>query len=191
LDNPWFVIDLKQNSVRPTAYTLRHYSSWDTECLRYWPLSRDPRLADLGFASRKHVNDEALNGEAARSALSPSTLPPTCGPSLVMTGLNNNSAKYMALSGFEVYGWLRPRKLQRPPSRKSEVVTTFMYRATDVKTNNHNLSTWGGSRTMAKPCTGGLGTRLGVVGHGGLHRPELLGKEVVRCVTKPLPSRGS
>jgi hypothetical protein len=34
----WFVIDLLNVWVRPTAYTLRHYSSWDTEALRDWKL---------------------------------------------------------------------------------------------------------------------------------------------------------
>ena len=34
----WFCIDLLKMWVRPTHYTLRHYSSWDTEALRDWKL---------------------------------------------------------------------------------------------------------------------------------------------------------
>lgn len=34
----WFCIDLLKWWVRPTAYTLRHYDSWDTEALRDWKL---------------------------------------------------------------------------------------------------------------------------------------------------------
>ncbi|ETO24336.1 hypothetical protein RFI_12823, partial [Reticulomyxa filosa] len=32
----WFSIDFVDKYVRPTHYTLRHYVSWDTECLRNW-----------------------------------------------------------------------------------------------------------------------------------------------------------
>ena len=34
----WFTIDLKEFYCRPTHYTLRHYSSWDTEAVRDWKL---------------------------------------------------------------------------------------------------------------------------------------------------------
>ena len=34
--NAWFAIDFIDKFVAPTHYTLRHYSSWDTECLRSW-----------------------------------------------------------------------------------------------------------------------------------------------------------
>jgi hypothetical protein len=34
--NSWILVDLVDKYVQPTAYTLRHYSSWDVEALRNW-----------------------------------------------------------------------------------------------------------------------------------------------------------
>jgi hypothetical protein len=36
--NSWFCFDLTDLSLAPSAYSLRHYSSWDNECLRHWVL---------------------------------------------------------------------------------------------------------------------------------------------------------
>jgi len=52
----WIAINLKDVKVRPTHYLLRHYSSWDTEALRYWnfevrcvhPMSRALRVHNVG-----------------------------------------------------------------------------------------------------------------------------------------------
>eukprot|EP01084_Bolivina_argentea_P131569 232213_1 len=32
----WFSIDFIDKYIKPSHYTLRHYMSWDTECLRNW-----------------------------------------------------------------------------------------------------------------------------------------------------------
>lgn len=34
----YFAIDLHDNFVYPTHYSLKHYISWDTECVRDWRL---------------------------------------------------------------------------------------------------------------------------------------------------------
>ncbi len=34
----WFAVNLIDKFVEATHYTLRHYSSWDTEALRTWVL---------------------------------------------------------------------------------------------------------------------------------------------------------
>ena len=38
LENSWMRVSLIAHQIRPTSYTLRHYSSWDTEALRSWKL---------------------------------------------------------------------------------------------------------------------------------------------------------
>jgi hypothetical protein len=37
--NSFFVVDLLDRRVLPSHYTLRHYSSWHSECVRHWTLS--------------------------------------------------------------------------------------------------------------------------------------------------------
>eukprot|EP01084_Bolivina_argentea_P046175 85012_1 len=37
-ETPWIVIDFKGTKIKPTYYTLRHFSSSNTECLRFWNL---------------------------------------------------------------------------------------------------------------------------------------------------------
>ena len=34
--NSWFSFDLRDFSLAPNAYSIRHYSSWDNEALRHW-----------------------------------------------------------------------------------------------------------------------------------------------------------
>ena len=105
----WVSIDFAPNVIRPSHYTLRHYSSWDTEALRNWVFegSLDGKSWTL---LREHTKDQALNkrGDSHTWALS--------GPNVQMsyryfrirqTGLNSNNHYYLALSGFEIYGGLK------------------------------------------------------------------------------------
>merc|ERR1719219_3101414 len=57
----FFVIDLVNKYIQPTHYSLRHYASWDTECLRNWDLEGSID-GNVWLLLRKHVNDESLNG---------------------------------------------------------------------------------------------------------------------------------
>lgn len=34
--NSWFIVDFTPLMIRPTFYSLKHYASWDIECLRNW-----------------------------------------------------------------------------------------------------------------------------------------------------------
>jgi hypothetical protein len=58
----WFIIDLINVWVRPTAYTLRHYDSFDTEALRDWKLqgSNDGKKWTKLLS---HKKDESLNAK--------------------------------------------------------------------------------------------------------------------------------
>lgn len=60
----WFIIDFLTVWVRPTAYTLRHYDSFDTEALRDWKLqgSNDGRKWTKLLS---HKKDEALDRKGA------------------------------------------------------------------------------------------------------------------------------
>ena len=57
----WFSIDFgKQLKIKPTAYTLRHYTSWDTEALRNWNLEAS-NDGNEWIVIKKHENDESLH----------------------------------------------------------------------------------------------------------------------------------
>jgi hypothetical protein len=62
--NMWFMADLKDKKVKLTAYTLKHYNSWDSEALRNWRFegSNDGISWEM---LKNHVNDAALNAKGA------------------------------------------------------------------------------------------------------------------------------
>ena len=106
----WICVELRDVWVRPTAYTLRHYSSWDTECVRNWRLeaSRDGKL---WTTLSVHANDLSINGAGATHTWQLTAAQPA--PPLLdfhrlfrlfLTGPNSNSHLYLACSGFELYG---------------------------------------------------------------------------------------
>jgi hypothetical protein len=60
----WFAIDFKEKSVRATAYTLRHYSSWDAEAVRNWRFEGSV-TGERWVMLSQHDNDESLNAKGA------------------------------------------------------------------------------------------------------------------------------
>eukprot|EP00494_Astrolonche_serrata_P006223 UN06240 len=58
--NPWFAIDFVDKYARPSDYMLRHYSSWDTECLRNW-VFEGSMDGERWIRLRHHDNDTTLS----------------------------------------------------------------------------------------------------------------------------------
>jgi len=58
--NPWFSVDFVDKYVNPTAYMLRHYASWDTECLRNW-VFEGSMDGERWVRLKHHDNDTTLN----------------------------------------------------------------------------------------------------------------------------------
>ena len=110
----WFCVDLLSFYCRPTAYTLRHYDSYDSEALRDWKLqaSNDGKKWSKLIS---HKKDESLQGKGSSH-----TWPiPACKKAyrmfrILQTGKNSNGHWYCALSGFELYGQL----FSQPPKQK-------------------------------------------------------------------------
>ena len=99
LPDMWFQLELLHHvHIQPSHYTLKHYSSWDTEALRNWVLegSRD---GEVWTCLRQHVNDGALNAAGAthtwliRSKKSYSYF------RIRATGRNSNHNLFLACSG--------------------------------------------------------------------------------------------
>lgn len=80
--NAWFCVDLVDKYAAVAQYTLRHYSSWDTECLRSWRFEVPRRysanltlmllLAVQGsndgsnwVVLKEHKDDTNLNGQGS------------------------------------------------------------------------------------------------------------------------------
>ncbi len=100
----FFEVDLVSLNVRVTAYTMRHYSSWDAEAARNWQL-QGSNGRNKWTALSKHVNDAALvaKGQAHTWRL-PAPTKPFRMFRIVLTGPNCTNHLILALSGFELYG---------------------------------------------------------------------------------------
>lgn len=106
VENSWFMIDFKDKLVCPTHYTLRHYSSWDTEALRYWVLEGSLNGIDF-HVIMEHKNDKHLKrkGQAITWQL-PKVKSKFKAFRIRITGKNSNNHMYLCCTGFEVYGTL-------------------------------------------------------------------------------------
>ena len=67
--NSWMMIDFQNIKITPSHYTLKHYSSFETECLRNWRLegSNDSRTGRDGSWTTifTHTNDMGIIGKGA------------------------------------------------------------------------------------------------------------------------------
>ena len=102
----WFVIDLTASGkcVRPSHYSLRHYSSWDLEALRNWRFEGSINGYEWSVLS-VHTNDSSLDKKGATRTWALPGCQVLCTMfRILQTGLNSNSHHYLACSGFEVYG---------------------------------------------------------------------------------------
>lgn len=51
----WVQLEFKDHWLAPTHYTLRHYISWDTECLRNWVIEVSPPCLVLKKRKGEHL----------------------------------------------------------------------------------------------------------------------------------------
>ncbi|ETO16421.1 hypothetical protein RFI_20918, partial [Reticulomyxa filosa] len=122
----WFEIDFQNYAILATHYTLRHYSSWDTEALRNWKLEVLTNIKcplfffffddnnDNHFCGscdgekwttlREHKNDEALNLKGQTFTWSITAGGYFSRFRIFQFDKNSNNHYYLSLSGFEIYG---------------------------------------------------------------------------------------
>eukprot|EP01083_Nonionella_stella_P046664 124921_1 len=101
----FFAVKFRNHFVRPTHYSVKHYSSWDTETLRNWNFqaSNDNQT---WVTLREHHSDISLNIKGDTHTWSVNCARFYSHFRLVQTGPNSNNHLYMACSGFELYGAL-------------------------------------------------------------------------------------
>eukprot|EP01084_Bolivina_argentea_P100315 180137_1 len=108
----WYMVDVSPLKVIPSHYSMRHYSSFDTECLRNWRIEATNNSKN-GFDGNftvlmKHVNDTSLNHKGATHTWA---LPANAVNNMAFSqfrifqfGVNSNQHHYLPMSGFELYG---------------------------------------------------------------------------------------
>ena len=87
----------------PTHYTLRHYSSWDTEALRYWRFEGSCD-GETWTVIREHNNDATLKMRGQLATWRVRCTQHYSKFRIFQFDKNSNGHYYLALSGFEVYG---------------------------------------------------------------------------------------
>eukprot|EP00457_Paulinella_chromatophora_P000316 gb/GEZN01000316.1/.p1 GENE.gb/GEZN01000316.1/~~gb/GEZN01000316.1/.p1 ORF type:complete len:1660 (-),score=215.21 gb/GEZN01000316.1/:6-4985(-) len=102
----FFIVDLSTYYLKPTAYTLRHYSSYDTEALRDWKLMASVDGKKWTKLS-SHKKDQSLRKKGqAKTWVLPKIKKMYRMFKILQSGENSNGHWYLAISGFEIYGSL-------------------------------------------------------------------------------------
>ncbi len=186
--NAWYQVDFRNNTVAPTHYSLRHYSTWDTEALRNWKLQASNN--GLTWTTlREHVDDTALSGAGDTHTWEIDHPSAALGYRMfrvLQTGLNSNNHNYLALSGFELHGTLC---IKQSPAPLPADGRTFNH-VSDFDGNGlvHYLATDDGTTAYRNPAEAG---RMRVAASSILDNSEpahaAVGRDAVRCATKPVP----
>jgi hypothetical protein len=102
--NNWFMVDFRTIYVRLTHYTIRHYDTWDTECLRNWYLEGTNDLKKFRVIYT-HTDDKALYGKGATHTWQIDSKEKRYRAFRIRQfEKNSNKHWYLACSGIEFYG---------------------------------------------------------------------------------------
>ena len=184
----WMKIDLLQHRIKLTAYTLRHYSSWDTEALRSWKLEGSMD-GNSWITLMNHENDSTLNKKGQAHTWNV----PNCNEfyrffRIYLTGQNSNNHNYLACSGLELFGSAKGGIISAgsdtPPPQGP--FRRFVHQS-DFDDNGilHWLGTKAGTTGWTNPAESGLVsvTSSELMGNS-TPITAICGKELVRCVTQ-------
>jgi len=184
IPNQWFMIDLLDHTLVPTHYSLRHYSSWDTEALRNWKLegSND---GITWVVLKEHHNDASLNAKGATHTWELFDIDESFSKfRIFMTGLNSNQHWYMAVSGFEIYGLLDG---DCTSWEEEEIEFTYEH---DFDENgilyflgtNRKTCSWVNPADIDQVIVSALSLQ-----HNSEPKNAMVGRTSVRCVSQPNP----
>lgn len=189
--NAWFSVDFKDLRIKPTHYSLRHYLTWGTEALRNWVLEGSNDGGDSWIVISEHNADASLAGVGDTATW---TIP---GTNYVVayrqfrirqTGVNSNNHLFLALSGFEIYGELEYDFGVNVTGQYTQ--TGAHVHASDFDSNGiiYSLATSGGFAPYTNPeSSGWVKTSASSLDATSEPTSAIVGNQVVRCVTQPLP----
>jgi len=191
VEHAWFCVDFLDKWIQPTLYTIRHYSSWDTECLRNWVLegSNDGRRWEVVM---RHSNDCSLSEKGATHTWPIPTQARFSKWRIRQTGLNSNKHKYLACSGLEFYGKIFTMKKNVSGRNKDmsdlEFITELQPDGVEFGVTGlfYSLGTNFGKDHWKNPETRGFVRVSASSVCPDSEKPSaVVGRSVVRCVTKP------
>jgi hypothetical protein len=99
----WVSVSIQNYVIKPNAYTLRHYSSWDTEALRNWRLEGSLD-GSKWVIIREHKQDTSLNQKAQPHTWRVEAEGYFSKFRILQFDKNSNHHLYLALSSMEIYG---------------------------------------------------------------------------------------
>ncbi|KAF0980274.1 hypothetical protein FDP41_013488 [Naegleria fowleri] len=108
VNNPGTTItfDFLQLIISPSAYTIRHTSARDTECLRNWKFQGS--IDGNHFVDIKvHTNDQTITTKSQSATFSVECNEYFRYFRILQDGLNSSSNNYLSLGGFEIYGLVK------------------------------------------------------------------------------------
>lgn len=189
ISNSWFAVEFPNSSIRPTYYSLRHYSSWDTEALRNWELQGSGDGVHWETL-RVHQDDDSLMSAGDTASWPIAGLKENDFYShfrILQTGKNSNQHHYLALSGFEIYGSV-DTSIDLSEPQPNEGGLDFDS-GTEFEGIIHYLATANGTRPFLNPATDGtIKTSASSLAQDSLPASSIAGQATVRCVTQARPN---
>jgi len=202
-ENSWMAFDFGQVKIKPTHYMLRHYSSWDTEALRFW-IFEGSRDGQNWQQIKRHDNDGSLSKAGQMYTWKVSSNSYYSQFRIRMLGPNSNNHWYLSCSGFEVYGSAvgpgvtidfpnnpRPSHPQRNPKPRPNPIgdQALFQHQTDLDTNGlfYYLGTRGHTQPYQNPASiGECSCRCSALMSDSAPIQSLVGREACRIVSKPM-----
>eukprot|EP00456_Euglypha_rotunda_P081591 TRINITY_DN7975_c0_g1_i10.p1 TRINITY_DN7975_c0_g1~~TRINITY_DN7975_c0_g1_i10.p1 ORF type:complete len:2203 (+),score=340.71 TRINITY_DN7975_c0_g1_i10:827-6610(+) len=138
----WVIIDFKKRMVRPSHYTLRHYDASDYDALRNWVLdaSEDGKNWETLVTHKETANitkkSQSYTWEIPKNVVNNNFYQQF---RVQMTGVNSNNRRFLALSGFEIYGniMINDDIIKRPKKKIAEEEKTA--KATEKKDTDEQM----------------------------------------------------
>jgi HECT-domain (ubiquitin-transferase)/Regulator of chromosome condensation (RCC1) repeat/SPRY domain/Kelch motif len=191
----YFMFDFHGMQIRPTHYTLRHYSSWDVEALRNWEF-QGSNDGETWTTLMEHNQDAALNGRGSSHTWALTKITSAYSVYRInMTGANSNSNWYLACSGFELYGTVLGESTVSGTAGvfddDDDDVREFVpVDAEDTNGILYFIGTRNGQADWKNPVQENLvKVQMSSVNNTSQPPYAIVGRETVRCVTKDLPDQ--
>ncbi|MES1920001.1 E3 ubiquitin-protein ligase HTD1 [Bonamia ostreae] len=142
-ESAWFALSFTNCRIKPSKYSLRHYSTYHTEALRNWCL-QGSEDGQTWITLRKHVEDKKLfrPGDTNTWKCHSTRFYPKF--RLILTGKNSTNNYILACSGIEFYGSIQfnsSNPFQKSIGIKSENKISDPKKRTGIYKNNHSEDT--------------------------------------------------
>eukprot|EP01084_Bolivina_argentea_P223891 378710_1 len=197
--NTWMQVDFMDKLIEPSYYSLKHYSTYDNECLRNWILqaSNDGKI---WVTIKRHVADTSLSGKGSTYTWPILSQGKYRIWRIKQTGMNCNRHTYLACSGIEFYGQLFLTEYDALNGVMNRIKCEAMMKSLGLihksvfeENNDKNgvlyyIGTCGGTSEWVNPASQNwIFTDASSLMSDSASCDVICGRETVRCVTKAVP----